>query len=157
MWGRPKPTPGCSAEEEEEDGHFEDYVKWKRYGYLGNNGTYAELKSTVLWDITPCSPSKVDRRFGGKYRLHLQGRRIDRARNQVASRARGTRRYIFITTAVRTSNPTHGSTGNSYDKTGSSARLCNIVMKCIHKVEVHTGERHWTCVQLEGRGGGGGR
>jgi hypothetical protein len=26
------------------------------------------------WDITPCSPLKVNRRFGGTYRLHLQGR-----------------------------------------------------------------------------------
>jgi hypothetical protein len=45
------------------------------------------MKSAVLRDITPCSPLKVNRRFGGTYRLHLQGRRISRARNQVASRA----------------------------------------------------------------------
>jgi hypothetical protein len=31
------------------------------------------MKCTVFWDITPCSPLKVDRRFGGSYRLHLQG------------------------------------------------------------------------------------
>jgi hypothetical protein len=30
----------------------------------------------------PCSPLKVNRRFGGTYRLHLQGRRINQARNQ---------------------------------------------------------------------------
>jgi hypothetical protein len=34
------------------------------------------------WGITLCSPLKVNRRFGGTYRLHLQGRRISRARNQ---------------------------------------------------------------------------
>jgi hypothetical protein len=38
------------------------------------------LKSTVFWDITPCSPLKVNRRFGRTYRLHLQCR--SRARNQ---------------------------------------------------------------------------
>jgi hypothetical protein len=40
------------------------------------------MKSTIFWDITPCSPLKVNRRFGGTYRLHLQGRRISRAGNQ---------------------------------------------------------------------------
>jgi hypothetical protein len=33
------------------------------------------LKSTVFWDMTPCSPLNFNRRFGGTYRLHLQGRR----------------------------------------------------------------------------------
>jgi hypothetical protein len=31
-------------------------------------------KSINFWDITPCSPLSVNRRFGGTYRLHLQGR-----------------------------------------------------------------------------------
>jgi hypothetical protein len=39
-----------------------------------NNFLYVQgLKSTPC-DITPCSPFKVDRCFGGTYRLHLQGR-----------------------------------------------------------------------------------
>jgi hypothetical protein len=42
-------------------------------------------KSTIFWDITRCRPSKVNRRFGGTHRLHLQGR-ISRARNQRESR-----------------------------------------------------------------------
>jgi hypothetical protein len=33
------------------------------------------IKSTIFWDITPCSLFKVNRRFGGTYRLNLQGRR----------------------------------------------------------------------------------
>jgi hypothetical protein len=45
------------------------------------------LKSTIIWDITPCSPLKVNRRFGGTCRLHLQGRIISRARYQHESRA----------------------------------------------------------------------
>jgi hypothetical protein len=40
------------------------------------------MKSTVFWDIMPCSPLKVKRRFGGTNCLHLQGQRIRRARNQ---------------------------------------------------------------------------
>jgi hypothetical protein len=35
--------------------------------------TTVVMKSTIFWDITPSSPLKVKRRFGGKYRLHLQG------------------------------------------------------------------------------------
>jgi hypothetical protein len=42
-------------------------------------------KSTIFSDITPCSPLKVNRRFGGTYCLRLQGRRLSRARNQLCS------------------------------------------------------------------------
>jgi hypothetical protein len=38
-------------------------------------------KSTTFCDITPCSPLKVNRRFGGTYRVHLHGR-ISGARYQ---------------------------------------------------------------------------
>jgi hypothetical protein len=33
----------------------------------------------IFWDTMPCSPPKANRRFGGTYRLHLQGR-ISRVR-----------------------------------------------------------------------------
>jgi hypothetical protein len=39
-------------------------------------------KSSVLWDIEPCSPLKVDGPFGVICRLHLHGRSISHARNQ---------------------------------------------------------------------------
>jgi hypothetical protein len=39
-------------------------------------------KTSIFCDITPCSPLKVNLRFGGACRLHLQGRRISQARNQ---------------------------------------------------------------------------
>jgi hypothetical protein len=39
------------------------------------------LKSSVIWDITPCSLLKVSRRFRGTCCLHLQGQRITQARN----------------------------------------------------------------------------
>jgi hypothetical protein len=32
--------------------------------------------------MTMCSPLKVNQCFGGTYRIHLQGRRISRARDQ---------------------------------------------------------------------------
>jgi hypothetical protein len=44
------------------------------------------LKSTICRDIMPCSPLRVHLRFGGKYCLHLQGRKISRERNQNESR-----------------------------------------------------------------------
>jgi hypothetical protein len=47
--------------------------------------TAVVMKSTHFWDITPCSPLKVNRRFRGTYRLHIQGR-ISRARYQSESR-----------------------------------------------------------------------
>jgi hypothetical protein len=40
------------------------------------------MKSSVVWNITLCSPLKVSRCFGGTWRIHLQGRRIGKARNQ---------------------------------------------------------------------------
>jgi hypothetical protein len=33
------------------------------------------MKNSVFWDVAPCR-SCVNRRFGGTYRLHLQGREI---------------------------------------------------------------------------------
>jgi hypothetical protein len=48
--------------------------------------TAVVMKSTIFWNITPCSPLRVNRRFGGTHRLHLQGRKISQARNQRESR-----------------------------------------------------------------------
>jgi hypothetical protein len=45
------------------------------------------MNSSILWNMTVRSPLRIDRRFGGTCRLHLQGRRISQERNQVASRA----------------------------------------------------------------------
>jgi hypothetical protein len=43
-------------------------------------------KSSIIWDITPCSLLKVNRSFGRTCRLHLQGRRICQTRKQRESR-----------------------------------------------------------------------
>jgi hypothetical protein len=36
---------------------------------------YCRMKNTVFWDVVLCR-SCMNRRFGGTYRLHLQGRKI---------------------------------------------------------------------------------
>jgi hypothetical protein len=35
------------------------------------------MKSSIFWDIAPCSPLKVSRHFEGTSHLHLIGRRIN--------------------------------------------------------------------------------
>jgi hypothetical protein len=42
---------------------------------------FSSLKNAVFWDVAPCR-HYVNRRFGGTYRLHLQGIRNPRAKNQ---------------------------------------------------------------------------
>jgi hypothetical protein len=44
--------------------------------------TAVVMKSSILWDITPCSPLKIKWCFGGICRLHLQDWRLSQARNQ---------------------------------------------------------------------------
>jgi hypothetical protein len=55
----------------------------------------SEMKSIFFWDMTPCNALSGTRRFGGTYRLHLQGCRIVQRSSEQAK-----------TTAVKTSNPT---------------------------------------------------
>jgi hypothetical protein len=46
--------------------------KWTRIRFTGFELlTAAVVKSFFFWDITPCSPLKVDRSSEGKYLLHL--------------------------------------------------------------------------------------
>jgi hypothetical protein len=94
-----------------------------------NTGLF--LNSTVFWDITPCSPLKVSRSFGGTYHLNLQGGsarhllsrlflswfflRPWRWRRYIPPKRRLTfiglhdvisqKMVLFTTTAVRTSDP----------------------------------------------------
>jgi hypothetical protein len=64
-------------------------INWTRYfsGLVGFEvPTAVVMKSTIFWDITPCSPLSFNRHFGEIYRLHLQGQKISRARNQRETR-----------------------------------------------------------------------
>jgi hypothetical protein len=40
------------------------------------------MKNYIFWDITPCSPLKVNRHFGGTCHIHRLGRRVNQVRNQ---------------------------------------------------------------------------
>jgi hypothetical protein len=55
---------------------------WSRYIYVRFEVFMAvTMKNAVFWNVAPCR-SCVNRRFGGMYRIHLQGRKI---REQVAA------------------------------------------------------------------------
>jgi hypothetical protein len=77
------------------------------------------MKRSIFWDITPCSPLSVNRRFGGTYRFHLQGRKNKFSKKPVCKQVARRRILLsglhgiisqkmvpFITTTVRTSNAT---------------------------------------------------
>jgi hypothetical protein len=53
------------------DVNAEQFIMYVRFEVF----TAVTMKNAVFWDVTPCI-SCVNRRFGGKYRLHLQGRKI---------------------------------------------------------------------------------
>jgi hypothetical protein len=45
--------------------------------------TAVTMKNAVFWVVVPCRCGRLNRRFGGSYRLHLQGRQKNpRAKNQ---------------------------------------------------------------------------
>jgi hypothetical protein len=50
------------------------------------------FKNAVFWDVASCRSCGLNRRFGGKYRLHLQGRKF---------RERGTSVIRWLQTADR--------------------------------------------------------
>jgi hypothetical protein len=69
-------------------------VLWKRtLNYIAVVGfevlRAVVMKSSIFWDIMLCSPLKVNRGFGGTYRLNRQGPEISHARNQLQSRWQG--------------------------------------------------------------------
>jgi hypothetical protein len=55
-------------------------------------------KSNTFRDITPCSPLKANRHFGGTCRLNLQGQGISQARNkhETASRANSNKMMLVL-------------------------------------------------------------
>jgi hypothetical protein len=61
--------------------------------------TAVTMKNSVFWDVALCR-SCVDRRFGGTYRLYLQGRKI-RERGTSVSRSR---EILDLLTQLKTSS-----------------------------------------------------
>jgi hypothetical protein len=51
-----------------------------------------DMMSSIFWDITPCSPMKVDRRFGGTCRSHFHGRRVNQ---ELSQQEAGRNRVLF--------------------------------------------------------------
>jgi hypothetical protein len=95
---------------------FHEIICKSLVNYL--NEVYLPMKSFIFWDITPYSPLSFNRRFGGIYRLHLQGRRkkfSKQAGGKLKRRLKLNRLHgvisqkmiLFITTTVKTSNPTY--------------------------------------------------
>jgi hypothetical protein len=60
--------------------HIKSYTAILYFPHKRSNNT--SKKSSIFWDITPCSPLKVNRSFGETRCLHLQERRTSQARNQ---------------------------------------------------------------------------
>jgi hypothetical protein len=55
--------------------------RWLNTGSSLVNLQRFSYRESYSWDITRCSSLKVNRRFGRKYRLHLQGGRISQVWN----------------------------------------------------------------------------
>jgi hypothetical protein len=51
-------------------------IKMEKEPRTKRTSTRTLKKNSVFWDIMPYSPGKLDRRFGGTYRFHLQERGI---------------------------------------------------------------------------------
>jgi hypothetical protein len=47
--------------------------------------TAIATKTSILWDVTSCGTVKVNTRFGGTYRLHLQSQRVNQTKHQAGS------------------------------------------------------------------------
>jgi hypothetical protein len=67
--------------------------------------TTLSMKSSILWDITPCGPLKVNQRSGGICRLHLHGLRVSEVRNGLHG-VLSQKRELFKTNAMSNTNPT---------------------------------------------------
>jgi hypothetical protein len=65
------------------------------------------MDSNIIWEMTICSPTEFHRRCGGKYCLHLQGRRYAKQATNVKQAASllhditPHNSVLFIATAVR--------------------------------------------------------
>jgi hypothetical protein len=65
--------------------------------------TAVAMESSVFWGMTPC-PMEVSRRFGGKFRLHLEGLRLSQAINK---HERGSKQSAFTGRCVPESRTLH--------------------------------------------------
>jgi hypothetical protein len=91
-------------------------VLWYNYGVFLKVKNLIK-KSPVFWDMTLCSPLKVNWRFGGTYRFHLSLFDPEKGGDMFPLKRRLTfnglhsvilqKIVLFITSTVRISNPTY--------------------------------------------------
>jgi hypothetical protein len=100
--------------------------------------------------VAPCRCGRLNRRFGGLYRLHLQGRKIRERRTSVSRfnrphlhGATPKKTAFFIVTAVKTSNPTY--------LTLNRVNECLPLFSTVSQVPTHKYKMH--ILQTERRGG----
>jgi hypothetical protein len=56
------------------------------------------MKNSIFWDTTPHNSLRVNRRFGGICRLHIQGRKTRQTRNQRESGSKHNKILLVATT-----------------------------------------------------------
>jgi hypothetical protein len=66
-----------------------------------SNNLNEAKKSSVFWDITPCSLLKVNPCFGGTCHLHPQGQNISKERNQNKASSKPTTCFMHIPRCCR--------------------------------------------------------
>jgi hypothetical protein len=86
--------------------------------------TAVAMKSSVSWDITPCSPVKMSQRFGGTCYLNLQGRRISHARNQRKAGSRSQLHKIKALCSIETSVDFQRTTGRYIPEDINILNIC---------------------------------
>jgi hypothetical protein len=57
--------------------------------------TAVVMKTSVSWNITPCSLLKVNGCFGGIFSIHLQGRRLSKERSQREKRTKAGQKLTY--------------------------------------------------------------
>jgi hypothetical protein len=88
--------------------------------------TTVVMKSIIFWNMMPCSPLSFNRRFGGTYRLHLQGRRnrFSKISKQAGGKQKVTIVYYFVcVTASSVSVSTGWTTSGSISGDGGDFSL----------------------------------
>jgi hypothetical protein len=69
---------------------------WTKFTYVKFEVfTAVTMKNAVFWDVTPCK-SCVNRRFGGTYRLHLQGGSLGGPLSLSSIPSVWTERWVFV-------------------------------------------------------------
>jgi hypothetical protein len=106
------------------------------------------LKNAIFWNVAPCR-SCVNRRFGGTYRLHLQGRRIRERGTSVSRWLQCASFHVLLNRPLSQPNPIGVSLGlSSGSETRhmvftSGRRVCSLACIMIIKKSLCALNRIW--------------